>query len=109
MKELRAYQEKAVKHVADSLNDNVKNQLLVMATGTGKTLTASNIIKGYGKTLWITHTEELIDQSAKVMEEEGFSTGIIKQERMELDNNVVVASIQTLWRRLDKISPEEFD
>ena len=109
MKELRKYQEKAVKYIADSLNDNVKNQLLVMATGTGKTLTASNIIKGYDKTLWITHTEELIDQSAKVMEDEGFSTGIIKQERMELDNNVVVASIQTLWRRLDKISPEEFD
>ena len=108
MKYLRKYQEKAISKVTDSLNKNIKNQLLVMATGTGKTFTAANIIKD-NKTLWITHTEELINQSAKVMRDEGFSTGIIKQDKMELDNEVVVASIQTLWRRLDKIDSKEFD
>ena len=108
MKHLRTYQEKAIEKVTNSLNKNIKNQLLVMATGTGKTFTAANIIKG-NKTLWITHTEELINQSAEVMREEGFSTGIIKQDKMELDNEVVVASIQTLWRRLDKIDEKEFD
>ena len=108
MKQLRKYQEKAINSVNSSLEKDISNQLLVMATGTGKTFTAANIIKDK-KTLWITHTEELINQSAAVMRNEGFTTGIIKQDKMELDNDVVVASIQTLWRRLDKIDSKQFD
>ena len=90
MKQLRTYQEKAINSVNSNLDKDIRNQLLVMATGTGKTFTAANIIKNK-KTLWITHTEELINQSASVMRNEGFTTGIIKQDKMELDNDVVVA------------------
>tara|TARA_R110002020_G_scaffold113252_5_gene260573 strand:+ start:5096 stop:6586 length:1491 start_codon:yes stop_codon:yes gene_type:complete len=108
MKQLRTYQEKAINSVNSNLDKDIRNQLLVMATGTGKTFTAANIIKNK-KTLWITHTEELINQSASVMRNEGFTTGIIKQDKMELDNDVVVASIQTLWRRLDMIDSKQFD
>lgn len=106
---LRPHQEKAINEVSSNLEQGIDKQLLVMATGTGKTFTAANIMKGYKKILWVTHNIELINQSAGVMRDFGFLTGIIKQERMEIHQRVVVASIQTLCRRLEKIHPDTFD
>jgi len=64
MKSLRPYQKEAIKSVFKNLNDGIKSQMLVLATGTGKTFLAANICKEFKKILWITHSEELIDQSA---------------------------------------------
>ncbi len=71
------YQNEAIDAVDDFLyKKKVINQLLVMATGTGKTYTAVKAIKRINekesiknpnviqRTLWGTHTEELISQSA---------------------------------------------
>ena len=64
--ELRPYQVKAKESVLRELIGGCSKQLLVMATGTGKTKTAIETIKDVpGKLNWITHTEELIEQSAK--------------------------------------------
>ncbi len=149
MKELRPYQEDAVTEVFKQLSGGVRSQLVCFATGMGKTLTAAHIINKFpGRCLWITHSEELIDQSAvAIMREEDFWSlelaeriiraggiinwlnthqrhgmfapnldniakdfiGVIKQERMDLNAKCVVASIQTLWRRLDKIPFDHFD
>lgn len=64
-KSLRKYQSEATVAVNNSLLKGINRQMLVMATGTGKTFTAIKIIEGRGTCLWITHNEELIDQSAK--------------------------------------------
>lgn len=37
------------------------------------------------------------------------SIGIIKADLFDIDKPIVVASAQTLWRRLDKIKPGHFD
>ena len=58
-KSLRPYQLQAIANVEDNLNAGVDKQLLVLATGLGKTFTAVKVIEklGFKKVLWITHTE----------------------------------------------------
>lgn len=154
-KELRPYQTDAINSVGrELLTNKVDKQLLVLATGTGKTFLACNIAKKkvFNRILWLTHVEELIVQSAnslaneffsedeemldyikKIDENEGilnhynnmqgeedlFSSqlstklkqmiGIVKQKRMDIDSKIVVASVQTIHRRLDRIDPDHFD
>jgi superfamily II DNA or RNA helicase len=113
MKTLRPYQVEAETVVLAKLKQNIKRQLVVFATGLGKTTVATKILNNplFKKKLWITHTEELIIQSAKaIISEIGDGrVGIIKQERFDMHCEVVVASIQTLHRRLDKIDANAFD
>ena len=111
MKELRPYQKQCIQAIERGLENGIVNQLAVMATGTGKTFTAVQAIKNYGRKLWITHTEELIEQSAAALSVEAgdVKIGIIKAERFEIDAPIVMASAQTLWRRLDKIPSDHFD
>lgn len=157
MKTLRPYQEEAINAVFTELQKGVKTQLLVNATGLGKTFQAVKILNNpmFNKVLWLTHNEELIEQSSlailkeefdyhpeifSIIEEQGgflsfldfleresvadlFVTpdqligqieiknhiGVIKQHRMDIDSKVVVASIQTIVRRLEKLSPDMFD
>jgi len=108
-KTLRPYQVDGIEAVKSNLAKGVGTQMLVMATGTGKTMCATRIVKYFNKCLWITHVEELIHQSSAELATLGKDVGIIKQERMEIEKEIVVASIQTLWRRLDKIDPDTFD
>jgi len=136
-KELRPYQIKAIEASKEALSRGVNKQIISMATGLGKTFTAVNICKEYPKTLWITHTEELTSQSAIAFIREyfddsfanhvakigfvdyirnkglfalnDFRMGLIKADVFEPAGNVVIASAQTLHRRLDKLSPEMFD
>lgn len=144
--ELRYYQREAKNSVQKELKEGVRKQLLVLATGTGKTALATDILKDFGKALWITHTEELIEQSAiallsaeigipkeeleaKLNAEGGLieylsnnnggmfetipgvigNVGVIKEKLMDFSTRLTVASIQTLWRRLDKIPADTFD
>lgn len=68
----REYQIKAQQAVASELRNGIKRQLLTMATGTGKTFTAVEIIKPFNKRLWVTHEETLMEQSGIAMLAEYF-------------------------------------
>jgi len=65
-KALRYYQEKAICASIDELQAGVDKQLIIKATGTGKTFTAVKLLErhGFKRVLWITHSEDLISQSA---------------------------------------------
>lgn len=65
MKELRPYQKDVINKVEESLNNGINRLLCVMATGLGKTFTAVKIVEKlqFKRILWITHNEELIQQS----------------------------------------------
>jgi len=155
-KEIRPYQREAIDTVKKKLQKakSIVRGMLVMATGTGKTFTAVRTIAElkFKKVLWITHTEELVDQSAKALIYEYFGTdtdfhpeaildnyadvidfkaknqsafglfnqshaeqlinqsfGIIKAERMDIEEPLIIASIQTLHRRLAKLPQDMFD
>jgi len=116
------------RYYQDEANDAVawgarKNNLLVMATGCGKTFTAAQYVAQYtfGKVLWIAHRTELIDQAAKALTDAtGLRPEIEKASSWARDeinggNRLVVASVQTLsakWTnsiRAVRFDPREFD
>ena len=56
-------QPEAIKKIVNNLNNGVKQQTLLGATGTGKTFTIANVIKEYGKkTLVLSHNKTLAGQ-----------------------------------------------
>ena len=56
-------QPEAIKKLVNNLNNGVKQQTLLGATGTGKTFTIANVIKEYGKkTLVLSHNKTLAGQ-----------------------------------------------
>lgn len=108
---LRPYQIEAIQAIRAGLEKGETKQLLVLPTGAGKTFTAIQAIKDLGRILWISHTEELIQQSLEALlkEFECQDYGIIKAEKFDIDKPVVMASAQTLHRRLDRIPTDWFD
>lgn len=106
---LRDYQLRAKAAVRDGWKD-YNRQLVVMATGTGKTVLFSSItsdevleatqreVKRGGRVLIIAHSEELLDQAADKLKA---TTGLeSEREKAEdtasLSAKVVIASVQTL-------------
>ncbi len=63
-------QPKAIKELFDNLKNGIKEQVLLGATGTGKTFTISNVIEKYGKpTLVLTHNKTLAAQLYRELKE----------------------------------------
>lgn len=151
MRTPRPYQSECVDTVFAKLEESVSKQLVQMATGLGKTYTGALIIKRMDqyfdqqcRTLWLTHREELIEQSGiSVMQEyldpdhlheihasdeevldimrmKGMflpshfrelqkKMGVIKADLFQWDKPFVVASVQTIFRRLSRIPSDYFD
>lgn len=155
---LRPYQVEAIDAVFSEYENGINRQLISLSTGLGKTFIAGNVIQQLpsrlnceGRVLWLTHEENLIDQSAiavmKVLFPEhaaiielivgeaggivNFMTanhnlfgdpdcaatfhllkkelGVIKQKLFTVQPKFVVASVQTIINRLDKIPSDHFD
>ena len=106
--ELRTYQKEVIKQIYRYYRLGIKSVLLAAPTGSGKTLTATHIVKDalskLCKVLFIVHREPLIDQTVNTLINYGIpaiqigyvKAGYPKPEGHEL---VIVASIQTLARR----------
>ena len=63
-------QPKAIKQLYDNLRHGVKEQVLLGATGTGKTITFASVIEKYGKpTLVLTHNKTLAAQLYRELKE----------------------------------------
>ena len=107
---LRPYQKECKRAIKDNYDKGITKQLIVAATGTGKRLMSINISKHFNRTLFIAHREELIQQAFDEIESFWpLQTGIIKAERFEADKKFVIASVQTLHNRLEKLDPNSFD
>ena len=118
---LRDYQEAAVENTIRDLEDH-SSVLLWLATGLGKTAIAAKIIKRrqhLGRTLFVAHRQELVEQAAKALWEETRSYPAMEQGSQEsrehsFKSPVVVASVQSLLARRrgkprhTKFRPAEF-
>lgn len=110
---LRPYQEKALDEIINCWREFITRQLVVLPTGTGKTIVFSSLINNLkNKSLVIAHSEELINQAVekiKLVCPEA-DIGIVKAERNELNHRIVVASIQTIRQdqRLQELKKQGF-
>lgn len=100
--ELRDYQKECISTIKAQPPGSY---LCQMATGLGKTITAANIPR-QGRMLWLSHREELVEQPRKYF---NCSFGVERAENHSHGEEVVSASVQSMARRLNRFSPDEFD
>lgn len=94
--ELYPYQEQAVKSALKN-----KNGVIVMPCGSGKTQTALEIIAILGrKTLWLTHTQDLLNQSMNraksVLGCPASTYGTITGGKVNIGTGITFATVQTM-------------
>ena len=110
MTELRDYQQQMKDRLYDSWTRQ-QSVMVQMPTGTGKTHLMAKVIdeKEDGGVLIVAHRIELIDQISQTLDTFGVRHGMIDRWTKDLgsvtaDHKVIVASIQTLSRRIDHIN-----
>lgn len=115
---LRDYQETARRSIQEEWDKGVKKTLLVLPTGTGKTIVFSKVIEDRVKkgerVLVLAHRGELLEQAADKLEKStGLKCAVEKAEHSSLNSffRVVVGSIQSLQRekRLHQFEKDHFD
>ena len=122
LKQLRPYQVQAIKALQESANNGNQRFLFEMATGTGKTLVSSAIIKLFLKSgnarrvLFLVDRLELEDQAQKAFVQhlgKDFRSVIYKENRDSWQNaSIVVSTIQTFLagdRYKKEFSPTDFE
>ena len=113
---LRPYQEAAVEAVMNEWASGKDRTLLVLPTGTGKTIVFSAVTfdrAHIGRVLILAHRRELLEQAAdKLRRSTGLVSSLEKAESTCLGswNRVTVGSVQTLQRpaRLERFAPDYF-
>src|ERR1035438_2025531 len=96
---LRPYQEQAIEAVSIAEARGVRRQLVVLPTGSGKTVVLAHLVnRRPGRALVLAHRDELITQSVQELAMIGgtLDIGVVKAQRDERDAAVIVASMQTL-------------
>jgi len=113
---LRPYQQEALDCVFQEWQ-TLKRTLLVLPTGTGKTIVFSHITKTVvangGRVLILAHRGELLTQAAdKLQQATGLATALEKADATSHDalERVTVGSVQSLMHqsRLDRFDPAHF-
>ena len=122
---LRDYQVEAVEAVINEFTRHPAT-LMIMATGTGKTVAFAHIIKRIGhqgRVLVLAHREELLTQAqSKIAEVTGLWPELEKAESYAnlqgsfagRTGDIVVSTVQTQisgqgeWRRMHRFNPNEF-
>lgn len=109
---LRQYQEDAIHNLKCGLRDGYRRQVLMLATGGGKTLIASRIMQGAAqkgkRACFIVDSIELVEQTYFRFTQDGLWTGIIQadHENTNWAAPIQVATIQSLRARWPHMSDE---
>ncbi|WP_303916488.1 DEAD/DEAH box helicase [Subdoligranulum variabile] len=115
--ELRPYQQEAREGVHAQWDGGRLRTLLVLPTGTGKTIVFAKItedqVRAGDRVLILAHRGELLEQASdKLLRATGLTCAVEKAEQSCLTawNRVVVGSVQTLQRpqRLQQFDPQYF-
>ncbi|GBG94955.1 hypothetical protein LFYK43_14140 [Ligilactobacillus salitolerans] len=115
---LRPYQQESIDKIQEEWSIGHKKTLLVLPTGTGKTIVftklTEELVKQGKRVLIMAHRGELLEQAAdKLFKTTGLRAAVEKAESTSIDSfyRVVVGSVQTLQRekRLEQFNPDFFD
>src|SRR3989449_10879737 len=107
----RPYQYEAVAALLAASAHGVRRPLLVLPTGTGKTIVFALLVqRRRGRSLILAHRDELIQQAVEKLRlvDPTLALGVVQAVRDEHTAPVVVASVQTLSRRtrLTRLVPD---
>lgn len=110
--ELRDYQLQALRSLQTMREQKETIALLYQATGTGKTVTAVLDAKSVGgRTLFVAHTLELVDQALKTFRNlwPEVSSGKFSEGIRDTESHVICGSIQSIALNLDLFRDDTFD
>jgi type I restriction enzyme R subunit len=105
----RYYQHEAIRKVAEALEQNHREALLVMATGTGKTRVAASIIDFLSKANWIKRVLFLADRNALVHQAKvnmndylpNLPAVDLTKEKEDESSRIVFSTYQTIINMID--------
>jgi superfamily II DNA or RNA helicase len=123
----RPYQSDAIAADIACYDTGVRRMMNVMATGTGKTVCFARLFEAMksrlpGQMLVIAHTEELVEQNRKTMQNVNPNLKVGKEmagEYADTESDIISGSVQTLgrkgterikrfnWERIDKVIIDE--
>lgn len=115
--QMRPYQQAALEAIHAEWNDGRRRTLLVLPTGTGKTIVFAAVtedqVRSGSRVLVLAHRGELLEQAAdKIKRSTGLASAVEKAEQTCLDSwcRVVVGSVQSLQRpaRLEQFPADYF-
>lgn len=115
--QMRPYQQAAREAIHAEWNDGRRRTLLVLPTGTGKTIVFAAVtedqVRSESRVLVLAHRGELLEQAAdKIKRSTGLASAVEKAEQTCLDSwcRVVVGSVQSLQRpaRLEQFPADYF-
>ena len=106
-------QAEALQALAASRAEGFAGALVVMATGLGKTwLAAFDATRPqFRRVLFVAHREEILLQTREVFRQirPDASVGLVMGDQHDAGAGVVLATVQSLSRRLDQIPADRFD
>lgn len=115
---LRPYQQESYEGVFSEWRKGRKRTLLVLPTGTGKTIVFSKIaeesVRNGDRVLILAHRGELLNQAAdKIEQSTGLTCAVEKAEETSIGSwsRIVVGSVQSMVqeKRLSRFKPDHFD
>lgn len=112
MIQLRDYQESLIEGCRQVFRQGEDTVLIQLPTGGGKTITSAFMVqRSSDKGLvcwWLVHRREIITQASKTFASLGITHGIIAGGNCtDPAKRVQIGSIQTIVRRLDKLTPPD--
>ena len=107
----RDYQNSCFESIIDAYGRGITQQLVIQATGLGKRSQAVFMASKGKNSLFLAHTEELIQQAYDdFVRWYGIeNVGMVRGNRNEWDKRFVVSSPLTIVNRMEKIDPYHFD
>ena len=105
--ELRPYQNQLANDIRGAFGSGANRPLAVSPTGSGKTVLfsyiTSQVLKRGSRVIIVAHRREILDQISATLKRVGVPHGFIQAGKSTSIQSAMVASIQTLARRLDTI------
>ncbi|WP_106477526.1 DEAD/DEAH box helicase [Phytohalomonas tamaricis] len=111
MLELRPYQHEAVRHVIDYFRASDAPAVVVLPTGSGKSLVIAELARlARGRVLVLAHVRELVEQNHAKYEGYGLEADIFSAGlgRKESGRQVVFGSVQSVVNALDAFDDGQF-